>query len=170
MHKIDVSNMDLVHYGREWEHPSLPCSRDMTPLLEKEERFVFWLQPRGGNAWDQVPALKVGGDFYTLSLRMMKAIWRNVRLRKGFTNVELTHSGSYKLVIPTPLLSEKLRTQTRFSVMRVMRNAGLCSGKGVPSGGVSKGGGTVEGSRDLLHYVWDKLEPHASTQWVVCKV
>ena len=120
MHKIDVSNMDLIHCGREWSHSTLPCSRDMTPLLEREERFVFWLQPRGGGARDQVPALKVKGDFYTLSLRMMKAIWRNVRLRKGFKNVELTHSGSYKLVIPTPLLSEKLRTQARFSVSVVI--------------------------------------------------
>ena len=37
---------------------------------------------------DQFPALKVNGSYYRLSLRMMKSIWRHVRLKKGFVNVE----------------------------------------------------------------------------------
>lgn len=63
-----------------------------------------------------MPALKLSDGFYTLSLRMMKAIWRHVRLRKGFRNVERAQLGGYKLRIPTVLLTEKMRTQTRFNV------------------------------------------------------
>ena len=116
MRKIDVTNMELVHYGREWEHASPPCSREMMPLLERKESLVFWLQPKGGRTCDQVPAMKLKDGFYTLSLRMMKAIWRHVRLKKGFRNIERTHLGSYKLRIPSPLMGEKLRTQGRFNV------------------------------------------------------
>jgi hypothetical protein len=47
---------------------------------------------------------------------MMKAIWRHVRLRKGFNNIERAPYGGLKLKIPTLLLSEKLRTQSRFNV------------------------------------------------------
>ena len=126
MRKIDTSSMDVVHFGKEWGHSSPPCSREMTALLEKDESLVFWLQPKGGKVSDQVPALRVNGDFYSLSLRVSKAIWRNVRLRKGFKNLERTHSGAYKLVIPTSLLSEKLRTQTRFNVSGCVHFVGKC--------------------------------------------
>jgi hypothetical protein len=47
---------------------------------------------------------------------MMKAIWRHVRLRKGFHNLERAQLGGYKLRIPTVLLTEKMRTQSRFNV------------------------------------------------------
>ena len=130
MRKIDISNMEFVHYGREWDHQSPPCSREMMPLLEKKECFVFWLQPKGGKPSDQVAALKLKDGFYTLSLRMMKAIWRHVRLKKGFKNIERTHTGSFKLKIPAPLMSEKLRTQARFNVSGTIL-CGLCRQCGV---------------------------------------
>ena len=47
---------------------------------------------------------------------MMKAIWRHVRLSKGFKNIEAAHLGGLKLRIPSVLLAEKKRTQTRFNV------------------------------------------------------
>jgi hypothetical protein len=65
---------------------------------------------------DQLPAIKVNDEFYTISLRMMKAIWRHVRLKKGFENVERAPYGGLKLKIPVTLLAEKLRTQSRFNV------------------------------------------------------
>ena len=38
---------------------------------------------------DQVPAINVNGKYYCpLSLRMQKSIWRHIRLRKGFVNLE----------------------------------------------------------------------------------
>ena len=116
MRRIDVTDMHLVHYGRVWPHAASPCSKGMTRLLERDEGLVFWLQPNKGSCTDQIPAIKIKDAFYSLSLRMMKAIWRNVRLHKDFHNTEHTHVGGLKLRIPSVLLNEKLRTQTRFSV------------------------------------------------------
>jgi hypothetical protein len=41
---------------------------------------------------------------------------RNVRLKKGFVNVERAPFGGMKLRIPTLLFVEKMRTQSRFNV------------------------------------------------------
>ncbi len=116
MRRIDTADMVLVHYGREWPHSTPPCSKAMVALLERNEPLVYWLQPTGKPEHDQIPALKLPDGFYTLSLRMMKAIWRHVRLRKGFNNLERAQLGGYKLRIPTVLLTEKMRTQSRFNV------------------------------------------------------
>jgi len=120
MRKIDTSGMVLVHYGREWPHHAPPCSKAMVNLLERNEPLVYWLQPTGKAEQEQIPALKLADGFYTLSLRMMKAIWRHVRLRKGFHNLERAQLGGYKLRIPTVLLTEKMRTQSRFNVSDVL--------------------------------------------------
>ena len=60
--------------------------------------------------------LRIRGQYFRLSLRMMKSIWRHVRLKKGFVNVERAPYGGLKLKIPTLLLTEKMRTQSRFNV------------------------------------------------------
>jgi hypothetical protein len=86
--------------------------------LERNERLVSWLQPLEGGVQAQVPAIRVRDGFYTISLRMMKAIWRHVRLKRGFENVERVPYGGLKLKIPVSLLAEKLRTQSRFNVSR----------------------------------------------------
>lgn len=116
MKRLDMSNVSVVYVGEDWRHGSLPCSKDMMKHLERNERLVSWLQPVGGGVQDQVPAIKVRDEFYTISLRMMKAIWRHVRLKKGFENVERAPYGGLKLKIPVSLLAEKLRTQSRFNV------------------------------------------------------
>ena len=116
MRRIDTREMVLVHYGREWTHPAPPCNKAMITRLERNETLVYWLQPKGRPTQEQIPALKLPDGFYTLSLRMMKAIWRHVRLRKGFCNLERAQLGGYKLRIPRTLLTEKMRTQSRFNV------------------------------------------------------
>lgn len=93
---------------------------------------------------DQVAAINVQGKYFCpLSLRMQKSIWRHIRLKKGFINLEqlsqvphnncmlhsshvyvafevfaTTKQGGYKLKIPTMLLSEKERTRNRFARTR----------------------------------------------------
>lgn len=118
MKRIDTTGMRLVHHGHEWRHEHMPCSKSMVSKLERNERLVFWLQPETGSEQDQIPALKLPDGFYSLSLRMMKAIWRHVRLRKGFKNLERSQLGGYKLKIPQALFMEKIRTQSRFNVSR----------------------------------------------------
>lgn len=47
-----------------------------------------------------------------------------MRLKKNWKNIELVPSGKKKLKIPTILLREKLRTQTRFNKMKTHKNNG----------------------------------------------
>jgi hypothetical protein len=116
MKRLDMTGVCVVYAGEMWGHGMPPCNREMVPFLERNERLVSWLQPSNGSVYDQVPAIRVNDAFYTISLRMMKAIWRHVRLRKGFDNVEKAPYGGLKLKIPVALLAEKLRTQSRFNV------------------------------------------------------
>jgi len=64
--------------------------------LERNEKVVSWLQPRDGCVEDQQPAVRFKSHFYTLSLRMMKSIWRHVSTNCCFpihkTNDNLTIS------------------------------------------------------------------------------
>lgn len=69
----------------------------------------------GGDVKDQVPCILYKGKYFSLSLRMQKAIYRHIRLKKGFKNEE-TVDGMPKLRIPDVLLKEKMRTQSRFDV------------------------------------------------------
>lgn len=71
--------------------------------------------PPDGTLKDQQPGIFYKNAFYTISLRMMKAIYRHVRLHKGFVNVENVN-GIAKQRIPELLLREKIRTQSRFDV------------------------------------------------------
>lgn len=116
MKRLDMTGICVVYAGENWTHGMPPCNKEMVPFLERNERLVSWLQPTAGGVQDQVPAIRVNDGFYTISLRMMKAIWRHVRLRKGFENVERAPYGGLKLKIPMTLLAEKLRTQSRFNV------------------------------------------------------
>jgi hypothetical protein len=116
MKRLDMTGICVIYAGENWVHGMPPCNREMVPHLERNERLVSWLQPANGGVNDQVPAIRVNDAFYTISLRMMKAIWRHVRLRKGFENIERAPYGGLKLKIPVTLLAEKLRTQSRFNV------------------------------------------------------
>jgi len=53
-----------------------------------------------------------------------------VRLRKGFVNLENAPYGGLKLRIPSTLLVEKMRTQTRFNVSFGARRVRAC-GRGL---------------------------------------
>jgi hypothetical protein len=104
----------------------------MIKKLEGREDYVYWLQPvASNNVEEQIPAMRFRGHFWNLSLRVMKAIYRPVRLRKGFINQERAPYGGLKLRIPLALYQEKMRTQCRFHVscdvmrMRILLKFGL---------------------------------------------
>jgi hypothetical protein len=115
MKAVEAWNMVVVCSGGEWTHDVSPCSQGAIPLLERNESVVTWLMPVNGTIADQVPVIRYRGGYYSLSLRMMKAIYRHVRLQKGFVNVENVN-GIAKQRIPEALLAEKIRTQSRFDV------------------------------------------------------
>lgn len=110
---LDVTGMDIILRGKQWDRAEDPSNKNAIHLLERNEALVTWLQPKviknffapcktcarvfmrqrhttqGGSIDQQVPAINVNGKYFcSLSLRMQKSIWRHVRLRKGFVNKE----------------------------------------------------------------------------------
>lgn len=71
-----------------WDREEDPNAKSVAHLLERNESLVTWLQPRDGSVEDQIPVINVKGQYRGLSLRMQKSIWRHVRLKKGFVNLE----------------------------------------------------------------------------------
>jgi hypothetical protein len=89
---LDITDMDIVYRGQEWKYPEDPSAKSMANMLKWNESLVTWLQPKGGSVEDQIPAINVNGKYRGLSLRMQKSIWKHVRLRQGFVNLEtLSH-------------------------------------------------------------------------------
>ena len=121
---LDLSLVQMVHCGRPCPQTFLLMSdTDIMHALERKESFVYWFQPKVSQTVDeQIAALKCGEKYYALSLRLMKSVWRHVRLKQNFKNIEKAHSGGSKLKIPTALLLEKRRTQSRFHVFLKLNN------------------------------------------------
>lgn len=82
----------VAFFGAPWPHAMSPCCKLAIPLLERNERVVSWIRPIGGGVQDQIPTILCRGKYYSLSLRMQKAIYRHIRLKKGFHNVEVPSS------------------------------------------------------------------------------
>jgi hypothetical protein len=94
MKAVDMDTVSLVHSGEAWRHQQPPCSRQMIQHLEKNEGVVTWVQvcflegssvcyrltcptkqPKAGTVLDQFPVIRIGDKYFTMSLRMMKAVW-----------------------------------------------------------------------------------------------
>ena len=75
MRVVDMDDVEMVHSGESWKHKQPPCSRQMLPFLERNEGLISWVQPKTGNVEVQFPVIRIGGEYYTMSLRMMKAVW-----------------------------------------------------------------------------------------------
>ena len=110
-----AEDMEVVSAGLPWRHAMPPCAKAAIALLERNTKVVTWLMPRGGQPHEQIPCILYKERYYSLSLRMQKAIYRHIRLKKGFRNEERVN-GTAKLRIPDLLLKEKIRTQSRFDV------------------------------------------------------
>jgi hypothetical protein len=117
---VNLSENSVLRCGMTWPFAKMPSGKDMIVRLEKNEAYVSWLQPKNGN--EMFPAIKIKENFFTLSLRMMKAVWRHVRLKRGFINEENVPHVGRVLKIPNILLQEKIRTQERFNVSVSNRN------------------------------------------------
>ena len=98
----------------------------MIAHLERNEALVTWVQPVGGGVTDQFPTMRIRDEYYTLSLRMMKSIWKHIKLKKNFVNRETIPHVGVKLRIPEVLLVEKMRTQQRFNVSTYCARAVVC--------------------------------------------
>ena len=114
--RLDLSQFRVVRIGTpcKLEPPVHPSQ--LIQKLEKQESTVYWLQPLSGEVEDQVAAVSINGDMYSMSLRLEKAVFRHFRLTKNFSNIEYLEDGTPKLRIPVRLLREKQRTSLRHLV------------------------------------------------------
>lgn len=118
MKRLSISDYNIVKFGQHCQISSPLEQVDMAKLLERRESDIWWLQPRNGNnnISDQIAAVKVNGEYYSMSLKIEKAVFRQFRLTRNFNNIEYLEDGTAKLRIPVRLLREKLRTSNRHMV------------------------------------------------------
>ena len=126
MKTVDVSKFTVVKAG-------VPCQSEtpiklewLVKLMERNEEYIYWLQPAGGGVDDQFPCVCINNKYYMLNLKLEKAIFRHVRLCRDFNNSELLEDGTRKLRIPRRLLREKLKTSCRFQVSAIDCDLVLC--------------------------------------------
>ena len=116
MKTVDIADYEVVKAG-------VPCQTShpfkletIINIMEKNETYIYWLQPPHGEIQQQVACVCINNQYYQLNLKLEKAIFRHIRLCKNFINSEKLADGSQKLRIPQCLLREKLRTSMRSKV------------------------------------------------------
>ena len=117
MKAVNSDLYSVILKGEVWGHNIAPCAKGAVCLLANNESVVTWLSPKDSHTdcTSHIPVILFKDKYWTLSLRMSKCIYRHIRLRKGFRNIQNVH-GVETLRIPQLLLNEKKRTQARFEV------------------------------------------------------
>ena len=116
MKVIDIKNFSVVKVGQACVLPEPTDVHCLIKLMQMNEKYVYWLQPKNKDFSCQIPALYVNGNYVQPSVKLEKAIFRHIRLTRNFQNFELLEDGRKKLRIPIRLLKEKQRTSNKFSV------------------------------------------------------
>jgi hypothetical protein len=115
MRSIDISNYEIVKAGVSATVDRMNV-QSLIELMQKNDRYVYWLQRKNSSFETQIPAVHVNNNFYHPSFKLEKAIFRHIRLTRNFQNFELLEDGSKKLRIPLRLWLEKQRTSNKFLV------------------------------------------------------
>ena len=99
----------------------VPCTIDgevhtatLMEMMRSEDKYIYWFQ--GPDEKTQLACVRVNQKYYSMPLRLEKAIFKHVRLSKHFLNREVLEDGTHKLRIPARLLDEKKRTSHRLKV------------------------------------------------------
>ena len=116
MKTINIAAYDIVKAGVACQSETPIRLDKLLRLMERNESYIFWLQPLNSNVQAQVPAISINGKFYHPNLKLEKAIFRHVRLSRDFDNQELLEDGTPKLRIPVRLMREKVKSSIRFQV------------------------------------------------------
>lgn len=118
---VDLHEYRIVKSGRPC-YIEEPIHLDvLIKKMQKNDEFVYWLEPLGAGYTKQIPVVNVNGQFLQPSVKLEKAIFRHIRLTRNFQNYELMEDGNKKLRIPIRLWREKQRTSTKFSVRHPAR-------------------------------------------------
>lgn len=110
MKVIETQGMKMIKAGKTCNLPGPIKVNMLLQNMERNESYIYWMQPSEGGVEDQLACINVNGEYYQLNSKLEKAIFRNVRLTRGFTNCETLADGTKKLKIPQRLMKEKIRT------------------------------------------------------------
>ena len=113
MRQLNVADYVMVKAGSVYTTPQPVEVHHLLEKMERNESYIYWLQPKHGGLESQFASINVNGRFFHLNSKLEKAIFRNVRLTKNFQNFEVLADGTKKLRIPARLLREKIRTSVR---------------------------------------------------------
>ena len=113
---IDIRNFSVVKVGQACVLPEPTDVQCLIKIMQKNEKYVYWLQPKNRDFSCQIPVVNVNGNYIQPSVKLEKAIFRHIRLTRNFQNFELLEDGRKKLRIPLRLLQEKQTTSNKFSV------------------------------------------------------
>jgi hypothetical protein len=116
MKVIDIRNFSVVKVGQACVLPEPTDVQCLIKIMQKNEKYVYWLQPKNRDFSCQIPVVNINGNYIQPSVKLEKAIFRHIRLTRNFQNFELLEDGRKKLRIPLRLLQEKQRTSNKFSV------------------------------------------------------
>lgn len=116
MKRIDIQQYKVIKAGIAYQSEGQVKLQTIMSIMEKNEAYIWWLQPNSGSLHSQIASICINDVFYALNLRLEKVIFRHIRLTRDFVNVELLEDGTKKLRIPSRLLREKLRTALRSQV------------------------------------------------------
>lgn len=116
MKTLNINQFRIIKAGIPYESKQPFHLSTIMSIMEKNESYIWWLQPNSGDLQSQIASICVNQKFYALNLRLEKVIFRHIRLTKDFVNVEFLEDGTEKLRIPWRLLREKLRTAMRAQV------------------------------------------------------
>lgn len=116
MKTLNIHQFKIIKAGIPYESTQPFQLATIMSIMEKNESYIWWLQPNSGDLQSQIASICVNQKFYALNLRLEKVIFRHIRLTKDFVNVEYLEDGTQKLRIPRRLLREKLRTAMRAQV------------------------------------------------------
>jgi hypothetical protein len=115
MKAINALDFDIIKCGVEFVTGvgARPGVEYLLPHMERNENYVYWMQPTGGPMEQKQERICVNGTYYSFNNKLEKAMFRNVRLTSDFKNFERLVDGTRKLVIPQLLFQEKLWTLNR---------------------------------------------------------
>lgn len=121
---LNINDYDIIKAGKDYVSETSVNVNQLMSSMEKNETYIFWLQPKQGALDSQIACIKINGLYYGLNLKMEKIIFRHIRLTKNFINQEKLEDGTPKLRIPQRLLKEKLRTALR--AQQVIQSVIVC--------------------------------------------
>ena len=82
MKQVDPTKFTIIKAGKAHTTDGTVNIKQIISIMERNESYIFWLQPKNASVQAQFPCIQINGIFYQLNLRLEKVIFRHVRLTR----------------------------------------------------------------------------------------